>query len=92
MSLCKCCGSPAPVPELRFPVGTQYLFNDPELVLWNCPGAREIDHELLRFGVIVKRAFTCRTTRGTEWVKATEDLRRRSLEVDRLRLAMNGWI
>lgn len=89
---CKCCGSLPPPPELRVPVGTQFLFNDPKLVLWNCPGAREIDRELLRFGVIEKKAFTCQTTRGTEWLKATEELRRRSLDADLMRYAANGWI
>jgi len=74
------------------PVGTQYLFHEPRVVLWNCSGAREIDRELLRFGVIVRKAFTCGTTRGTEWMKATDDLRRRSLEADRMQLALNGWI
>ena len=89
---CPCCGTPAPAPERRLPVGTQYLFSDPKLVLWNCPGAREIDRELLRFGVIARKAFTCGTTRGTEWGKATEELRHRSLEADRMRLALDGWI
>lgn len=92
MTRCLCCDEPTPAPELRIPVGTQYLFNDPRLVLWNCPGAREIDHELLRWGVIVKKAFTCGTTRGTEWDKTTQDLRHRSFEADRLRLAMDGLI
>lgn len=32
------------------------------------------------------------TTRGTVWAETTEDLRRRSLEVDLLRLAAKGWI
>jgi hypothetical protein len=102
---CACCGSTAPDPERRIPVGTQYvqkripgtvtvfgLCDVPALVLWNCPGAREIDQELLRYGVIVRKAFTCGTTRGTEWGKTTEDLRYRSLEADRMRLALNGWI
>ena len=90
--ICKCCGTPAPTPERRVPVGTQYLFRDPRVILWNCPGARQYDLELLRFGVIVKKAFTCGTTRGTVWKEASEDLRHRSLDADRLRLAMQGWI
>ena len=92
MPPCACCGTPAPAPERRVPVGTQYLFGAPKLVLWNCPGAREIDLDLLRWGVIEKRSFTCGTTRGTDWCVATDDLRRRSLEADHLRLALNGWI
>lgn len=97
MAPCPCCGTPTPAPERRDPVGTQYTDDEtsrrPALVLWNCPGAREIDLDLLcRFGVIVKRSHTCNTTRGTWWNEATEDLRRRSLEADHLRLAMDGWI
>lgn len=92
MKPCPCCGSDTPSPGRRIPVGTQYLFGDPRVILWNCPGARQIDLELLCFGVIVKRSHTCGTTRGTEWRAATDDLRRRSLEADHLRLAMDGWI
>lgn len=93
MPPCKCCGTPSPAPERRIPVGTQYLFDAPKLVLWNCPGAKEIDRELLeRWGVIVRKAFTCNTTRGTWWKDATEELRRGSLEADRMRLALDGLI
>lgn len=92
MTICKCCGTSAPIPERRIPVGTQYLFNEPKVVLWNCPGARQYDLELLRYGVIVRKAFTCGTTRGTEWKRATQDLRYRSLEADKMRLMLGGLI
>ncbi len=92
MRTCKCCGSPIPAPERIHPLGTQYLDQRPMLVLWNCPGAKEYDMELLRFGVIVKRSHTCNTTRGIWWWQATDGLRRRSLEADQMRLALNGWI
>ncbi len=95
MTPCFCCGSPKPAPEWRIPIGTQYIdggYRRPGLIMWNCPGAKEIDLELLRFGVIARMAWTCGTTRGTWWEEATQDLRHRSLEADRLRLAMDGLI
>jgi len=89
---CKCCGSPAPDPERRIPIGTQYVGTEPRLVLWLCPGAKVIDAELIRYGIIVHRAYSCHTTRGTWWDTATQDLRHRSLEADRMRLAMAGLV
>ena len=89
---CPCCGTPAPAPERIQPQGIQFRQNWPLLVLWECPGAREIDRELLRFGILARVPWTCRAHRSTEWANTTFDLRQRAFEQERLQLALNGWI
>jgi hypothetical protein len=69
------------------PVGVR-----PSLILWACPGAREIDRELLRFGIIAKAPWSCGAGRSTWWESTTSDLRRRALEAEQLRLTLDGWI
>ena len=98
---CACCGTPTPAPERIIPIGIQWkplyvrhvcVAQEPALVLWQCPGARDIDAYLLRFGVFASVPWSCGTTRTTKWGQATFDLRRRALIAEQLHYALNGLI
>ena len=91
MTRCACCDTPTPLPERILPLGVM-AHKENMIVLWNCPGARAIDYELLRWGFIALAPWSCGTTRATPWERTTPDLRQRAFEAERLHLAMKGWI
>lgn len=92
MTPCPICGAPTPAPERIQPVGIKFRLHTPELILWRCPGAREIDANLLRFGIIATVPWSCKAPRSTAWKDTTRDLRHLAFEQERLHLALNGWI
>ncbi len=92
MMPCPCCGTPTPALERIQPLGIQLHLHEPLLILWRCPGAREIDKQLLRFGIITNAPWSCQAPRSIRWEHATQNLRHLAFEQERLFLTLNGWI